>query len=262
MGEPLPAVCSRRTACKVPPSTQHPLALPQHHERIYGTFSVHLFHVYLLSLDRIAAGDSAGVCAPAHGIPRVAGGLVISIQYIATFLSRPWAGASATVWGPRFRALGMGACTASGVLLLGAAALHRNPPWLSLTILLASRLVLAWAKAWVLPAQRSGASRLRTGQHCAGDFVQRHRYLWSAALGAPLGVVMEQQWGLTSIGIITIVLCGASVVFASRKAPVPVVHGEHLPFRDVLGRVTPHGWAWRWAVWDTACWRLLLRFFT
>jgi predicted MFS family arabinose efflux permease len=61
------------------------------------------------------------------------------------------------------------------------------------------------------------------------------------AIGAPLGVVMEQQWGLGSIGILTIVLCGASLVFATRKAPVPVVHGEHLPFRDVLGRVIPHG---------------------
>ena len=61
------------------------------------------------------------------------------------------------------------------------------------------------------------------------------------ALGAPLGVVMENQWGLASIGIMTVILCGASVVFAQCKKPVPVVHGEHLPFRDVLGRVTPHG---------------------
>lgn len=70
-------------------------------------------------------------------------GLVISIQYIATFLSRPWAGRISDHKGAKISVLwGMAACTASGVLLLGAAALHRNPAWLSLTSLLASRLVL------------------------------------------------------------------------------------------------------------------------
>src|ERR1035441_5644074 len=68
-------------------------------------------------------------------------GLVISIQYIATFLSRPWAGRISDHKGAKISVLwGMAACTASGVLLLGAAALHRNPAWLSLTSLLASRL--------------------------------------------------------------------------------------------------------------------------
>ena len=70
-------------------------------------------------------------------------GLVISIQYIATFLSRPWAGRISDHAGAKVSVMwGMGACTASGVLLLVAAALHRNPPWLSLVSLLASRLVL------------------------------------------------------------------------------------------------------------------------
>src|SRR5580704_18363549 len=70
-------------------------------------------------------------------------GLVISIQYIATFLSRPWAGRISDRRGAKISVLwGMGACTLSGFLLLGAAALHRNPAWLSLTSLIASRLVL------------------------------------------------------------------------------------------------------------------------
>ena len=37
-------------------------------------------------------------------------------------------------------------------------------------------------------------------------------------------------------------LVGAvSLALACRKRPVPVVHGEHLPFSHVLGRVAPHG---------------------
>jgi predicted MFS family arabinose efflux permease len=66
------------------------------------------------------------------------------------------------------------------------------------------------------------------------------------ALGAPLGVVLDSfwrnpQWGLTSIGLLTLIIGAFSLALASRKSPVPVAHGEHLPFRDVMFRVAPHG---------------------
>ena len=61
------------------------------------------------------------------------------------------------------------------------------------------------------------------------------------ALGAPLGVVMETHWGLSSVAILTIVICAIAYFWAAIKPPVPVAPGEHLPFRNVLGRVTPHG---------------------
>src|SRR6516164_9522145 len=70
-------------------------------------------------------------------------GLVVSIQYIATFLSRPWAGRISDRMGAKISVLwGLGACTASGALLIGAAALHRGPAWLGLASLISSRLVL------------------------------------------------------------------------------------------------------------------------
>jgi predicted MFS family arabinose efflux permease len=61
------------------------------------------------------------------------------------------------------------------------------------------------------------------------------------ALGAPLGVVMETHWGLSSVAILTIIICAIAYFWAAIKPPVTVVAGEHLPFRHVLGRVTPHG---------------------
>jgi predicted MFS family arabinose efflux permease len=141
-----------------------------------------------------------------------------------------------------FRALGHGCMYRERSPASGAAALDRNPAWLSLTILLASRLVLGvgeslgstGATLWGITA----AGQDNTARVISFNGIATYGAM---AIGAPLGVVMEQQWGLGSIGILTIVLCGASLVFASRKAPVPVVHGEHLPFRDVLGRVIPHG---------------------
>ena len=170
-------------------------------------------------------------------------GLVISIQYIATFLSRPWAGRISDRRGAKVSVLwGMGACTLSGVLLLGAAALHRNPAWLSLTSLIASRLVLGigeslgstGATLWGI----SSAGPEHTAKVISYNGVSTYGAL---ALGAPLGVVMEMHWGLSSVAILTIVVCALAYVWAALKPPVPVAPGEHLPFRNVLGRVTPHG---------------------
>lgn len=170
-------------------------------------------------------------------------GLVISVQYIATFISRPWAGRISDHHGAKVSVIwGMGACTLSGALVLAAAMVHHGPAWLSLAILIASRLALG-----------TGESLGSTGATLWGITATGHEHMakvisyngistyGALALGAPLGVVLEQRWGLNSIGLLTIVICGASVLAASAKAPVPVVPGKHLPFRDVALRVTPHG---------------------
>jgi MFS family permease len=170
-------------------------------------------------------------------------GLVISIQYIATFLSRPWAGRISDRVGAKVSVLwGMGACGASGALLIGAAALHRGPAWLGLTSLIASRLVLGvgeslgstGATLWGI----TSAGPEYTAKVISFNGVSTYGAL---ALGAPLGVVMEARWGLSAIGLVTIIICGLSLAMAAAKEPVSVVPGEHLPFRDVLWRVTPHG---------------------
>jgi len=170
-------------------------------------------------------------------------GLVVSIQYIATFLSRPWAGRISDRVGAKVSVLwGMSACTASGALLIGAAALHRGPAWVGLTFLIASRLVLGvgeslgstGATLWGI----TSAGPEHTAKVISFNGVSTYGAL---ALGAPLGVVMESHWGLGAIGLLTIIACATSLAIATFKDPVPVVAGEHLPFRNVLGRVTPHG---------------------
>jgi predicted MFS family arabinose efflux permease len=61
------------------------------------------------------------------------------------------------------------------------------------------------------------------------------------AIGAPLGVVLDQHWGLASLGLLTILVGAISLALAFRKSPVDAIPGEHLPFRSVLYRVAPHG---------------------
>src|SRR3569833_684986 len=170
-------------------------------------------------------------------------GAVISIQYIATFLSRPWAGRISDHKGAKISVLwGMGACTASGILLFGAAALHRNPAWLSLTILIASRLVLGVGESLGSTGATLWGISSTGPEHTAKVISYNGVSTYGAlALGAPLGVVMETHWGLTSVALLSILVCAASYVWASMKPPVPVTPGEHLPFRSVLGRVLPPG---------------------
>jgi len=169
-------------------------------------------------------------------------GLVISIQYIATLASRPWAGRISDRAGAKVSVLwGMGACTASGVMLVAASAAHQVH-WLSFSALIVSRLILGvgeslgstGATLWGI----TSAGQESTAKVISFNGISTYGAM---AIGAPLGVVLDARWGLVSIGLLTIVVGAISLAVAFRKPPVPVVHGEHLPFSHVLGRVAPHG---------------------
>jgi MFS family permease len=169
-------------------------------------------------------------------------GLVISIQYVATLASRPWAGSISDRAGAKVSVLwGMGACSASGAVLIAAALLH-SIHWLSLIILLLSRLLLGAGESlgstgstlWGI----TSAGQANMAKVISFNGIATYGAM---ALGAPLGVVLDQQWGLGSIGLLILLVGGFSLAIASRKSPVPVTHGEHLPFSDVMVRVAPHG---------------------
>jgi MFS family permease len=176
------------------------------------------------------------------GFSAALAGLVISIQYIATLLSRPWAGRISDRAGAKVSVLwGMTGCSASGALLVAAAALHRSP-WLSFSVLILSRLTLGIGESlgstgstlWGI----TSAGPEYTAKVISFNGVSTYGAM---ALGAPLGVVLDQQWGLSSIGLLILAVSVLSLGMASRKRPVTVAPGSHLPFRDVLLRVAPHG---------------------
>ena len=176
------------------------------------------------------------------GFSAVLAGLVISVQYIATFISRPWAGRISDRQGAKLSVLwGMAACTASGLLVVFSAAMH-SLAWLSFAGLIAGRLALGvgeslgstGATLWGI----SAAGPENTARVIAYNGVSTYGGL---ALGAPLGVFLENAFGLETVGWLTIAICAVSFAMAVRKAPAPVTPGKHLPFRHVAGRVAPHG---------------------
>jgi MFS family permease len=203
-------------------------------------------YVYFTFICYISIGLPLAVLPPfVHlrmGYSAVLAGLAISIQYIATLASRPWAGRISDHMGAKVSVLwGMALCTASGALLVGAATLS-NVHWLSFTVLIVSRLVLGVGESlgstgstlWGITA----AGQEHTAKVIGLNGISTYGGM---ALAAPLGVVLDQYWGLASIGILTIIIGAVSFAFAWHKDPVPVEPGEHLPFADVLGRVAPHG---------------------
>ncbi len=178
------------------------------------------------------------------GFSAALAGLVISIQYIATLASRPWAGRISDRAGAKVAVLwGMTFCSVSGALLIAAATLH-TIPWLSLSTLFLSRLVLGVGESlgstgstlWGI----TSAGQASTAKVISFNGISTYGGM---ALGAPLGVMIDQQWGLASIGLLILLIGGFSLALASHKRPVTVTPGEHLPFSHVTGRVAPHGMA-------------------
>jgi MFS family permease len=175
-------------------------------------------------------------------------GFVISVQYIATLASRPWAGRISDRAGAKVSVLwGMGACTASGALLVAAAvAMHFNPLHiglsLSVAILIASRLVLGVGESLGSTGSTLWGITSAGPEHTAKVIGYNGISTYGAmALGAPLGVVLDDHFGLASLGLVTILIGAFSLALAMRKSPVHVPPGVHLPFAQVLGRVAPHG---------------------
>lgn len=205
-----------------------------------------LSYVYFTFISYLSIGLPLAILPPyVHmrmGYSATLAGLVISIQYIATFISRPWAGHISDHAGAKVAVQrGMAACSLSGLCLLGAALLQQIP-WLSFTALIASRLALGVGESLGSTGATLWGISSAGQEHTAKVISYNGICTYGAiSVGAPLGVILEQYWGLGSIGILTAAISLISWFVASAKRPVAVIHGERLPFRRVLGRVAAHG---------------------
>ncbi|WP_263260976.1 MFS transporter [Pseudomonas sp. RIT-PI-S] len=176
------------------------------------------------------------------GFGAVLAGLVISVQYLATLLSRPYASRIIDNRGSKLAViLGLTGCGASGVFMLLAAWLQAFPG-ASLSCLFVGRIVLGAAESLV------GSGSIGWGIGRVGAANTAKVISWNGiasygalAIGAPGGVWLVQQLGLWSMGVAVLLLSALGVALAWPKLAAPVVSGERLPFIHVLGRVLPHG---------------------
>lgn len=178
------------------------------------------------------------------GYGTVLAGLIISAQYVATIVSRPRAGRMTDTLGPKRTVLvGMLACVLSGAATF-AAAFFQVHPLLCLAILFLGRLPLG-----VGESMGSTGSMMwgigRTGpQHIAKVISWNGVATFTAlSIGAPLGVFLNQHWGLSSAGLFVSLVALAAIVLALRLPPILVSPARHLPFAHIFGQIVPYGTA-------------------
>lgn len=169
-------------------------------------------------------------------------GLVISLQYLATLLSRPHAGRYADQWGPKkVVVIGLFGCFISGLCIL-LSALTESWAVLSLGLLCLGRVILGIGQSF------SGTGTSLWGVARVGSLHIGRVISWNGivtygamAIGAPLGVVIFRSGGLLLLSGVIIVICVLAIALALPRAPVKGSKAKPLPFRDVLGKIYGFG---------------------
>lgn len=124
-------------------------------------------------------------------------GLVISLQYLTTLISRPHAGRYADLWGPKkVVVVGLCGCFISG-LCYALAAISSALPLLSLLLLCTGRLILGVGQSF------AGTGSTLWGVGVVGPLHIGRVISWNGiftygamAIGAPLGVAIFDRGGL------------------------------------------------------------------
>lgn len=176
------------------------------------------------------------------GYNPVLAGLAISAQYVATLLSRPFAGRTAdSVGGKRAASLGLLICAMSGLFFFFSGWITGGP-LASLCVLLMSRLLLGLGESSVA----TGATVWGIGRVGAANTAQV--ISWSGiasygalAVGAPLGLWLERNFGIGAIGALSVVLALGGFLWAWTIQPIPIQPGETLAFAKVLRKIFPYG---------------------
>ena len=174
-------------------------------------------------------------------------GLVIGVQFLATVLTRGYAGRLTDHFGGKRSALQGAAVCALGGLLYLVSAMPGLSPAVSLAIIVVGRLAagfgesqfvtgcVSWSIASVGP-QRAGMSMSWTG---IAMFA-------ALAIGAPIGMALYQGYGLQAAMIACIVAPLIAAVIAFREVSYISPSGQRLPFYKVIGQIWREGLGLRW----------------
>ncbi|HIQ18661.1 MAG TPA: MFS transporter [Novosphingobium capsulatum] len=177
------------------------------------------------------------------GFSTVLAGLAISIQYVATIISRGLVGPMADTAGPRLSILvGFACCLASGIAALGAAHLASASPSLALVPLFLSRIALGFGESMI------GTGAIAWGIARTQPALTARVISWNGmatygaiAAGAPLGAWLFGIGGIGAIGLALALTGIAGFAFAWPQPTTRSIASQRMPFHHVLRRVTPYG---------------------
>ncbi len=145
-------------------------------------------------------------------------GIVISLQYISTLISRPHAGRYTDIWGPKkVVSLGIVCCLLSGAFTLLAVALQATP-MLAIAALLAGRVFLGVGESFTATgATLWGDQNRRRDPHVTGYLLNGVATYVAMAVGAPLGVTLNHYFGISGFATVVVLVAAIGLLFARTR---------------------------------------------
>ncbi len=169
-------------------------------------------------------------------------GLIISLQYFATLISRPQAGRYADLLGPKkVVLLGLVLCGASGLFSVLAVTVNGSS-LVSLILLAVGRVVLG------LGESLTATGSILWGINIVGTTQSARVISWNGvatylamAIGAPLGVMLNSAFGIPGFAVLIMLMAIVGFWMATQRPTVVVTVGQRIPFTQVFSRIWLYG---------------------
>jgi len=176
------------------------------------------------------------------GLSNTMVGIAVGIQFLATVLTRAYAGRLAdSRGGKRSNLQGICACILAGTTYIAADLL----PVDNLTkfgILIAGRLVLGFGESQLITGHLTWGLGLVSKQQSGKVMSLAGMAIYGAlAAGAPLGMVINQHWGFLALGASVIILPLLGLLNNLRIPGVAPHHGKPVSMWQMLGHIWPLG---------------------
>jgi MFS family permease len=165
-------------------------------------------------------------------------GLVAGSQFVASLVSRPWAGHYADRSGAKRAVVaGLLVAAASGLLYL-LSLRFVGAPQISVTILLLGRALLGGAESLVITGAVSWGLALVSPQNTGKVIAWVGAAMFAAfALGAPAGSALYSGYGFAAIALATVLVpLGTLLLVAPLRPVAPLAHAR-ASFATVIGAV-------------------------